>query len=135
MFTQDNDPERGRVSVGCFKRLLLHSVILQNTPKALAIENMFCEWFSQGERCLTADRRHKQGLVKFNEVHYSMKYLLTIWLQLQTVTAQTQLHDLFLYQDKFMHNTLDNNTSLNLILDSVTQCPFCNYDFTSQLLC
>lgn len=97
MFTQDNDPERGRVSVGCFKRLLLHSVILQNTPKALAIENTLGEWFSYGERCLTADRRHKQDLVKFNEVHYSMKYLLTIWLKLQTVTAQTWLHDLFLY--------------------------------------
>lgn len=135
MFTQDNDPERGRVSAGCFKRLLLHAVILQNTPKAHVIENMLCEWFSSGERCLTADRRHKQGLVKFNEVHYSMKYLLTIWLQLQTVTAQTQLHDLFLYQDKFMHNTLDNNSTLNLILDSVTQCPFYDYDFTSQLLC
>lgn len=109
MFAQDNDPERGWM----FQKVALHIVISQNTPRALA-------WI-----------RPRQW---FRKVNYSMKYLLTIRLPVETVTAQTWLHDLFLYQNKFMHDILDGNTTLNLILDSVARYPFYNYDFTSQLL-
>lgn len=45
MFAQDNDPERGWM----FQKVALHTVISQNTPKALAVRNSTLSVVSQSQ--------------------------------------------------------------------------------------